>query len=70
MQVVNGILEVEIKMRKASNDNFVGLDLVITNEVIRLDNNSFAFTIQDARLATSSETVKKNKINMLDLLAQ
>ena len=61
MQVVNGILEVEIKMRKASNDNFVGLDLVITNEVIRLDNIPFAFTIQDARLATSSETVKKTK---------
>ena len=56
LQIGNSYLEFDIKLRKAENTNIVTSNDVATNEVIRLVNNAFAYTIHDARISTSSGT--------------
>ena len=55
IQVGNGYLEFDIKIRKADNTNFA------YGDVIRLAKNSFAYTIHDARIHHHQES-KLNKI--------
>ena len=53
VQVGNGYLEFEIKVRKTDNSNFIFAD-DNGNEVIRLVNYVFALTIHDARVSQSA----------------
>ena len=56
IQVGNGYLEFDKRVRRANNNNFADAD------VIRLVNNAFAFTIHDARISTSSGVeIQQNK---------
>ena len=61
IQVGNGYLEFEIKVKKADDINFfVAVD--ITNEVIRLVNNASVFIFYEAIFSTSSDPeVEQNK---------
>ena len=59
IQVGNGYLEVDIKITKNGNTNLIDKN---TNEIIRLVNNAFAYTIHDARVSTSSGVeIEQNK---------
>ena len=62
IQVCNEHLKFDTKYRKADIFNFVVSDDVATNDVIRLVKNAFAYTINDARISTSSGTeIEQNK---------
>ena len=61
IQVGNGYLEFDIRIRKSDNANFIVAN-DNTNEVIRLVNNAFAYTIHDARISTSAGVeIEQNK---------
>ena len=53
VQVGNGYLEFNLKVRKAINAKFIVAENN-TNELIRLVNNAFAYTIHDAKISTSA----------------
>ena len=53
IQIGNGYLEFDIRIRKNDNVDFIVANNN-TNEVIRLVNNAFAYTIHDARISTSA----------------
>ena len=50
IQVGNGYLEFDIRIRKANGDPFT--IVAPGNDVIRLINNAFAYTIHDARISS------------------
>ena len=54
IQIGHVCLEFEIRVKKAYNTNFI-VAADITNEDVRLVKNSFAFTIHDARIPTTSD---------------
>ena len=57
----NGYLEFDIRIRKNDNADFIIIDNN-TNEVIRLVNNAFAYTIHDGRISTSAGVeIEQNK---------
>ena len=61
IQVGNGYLEFDIRVRKRNNAIFIVADNN-TNEIIRLVNNAFAYTIHDARISTSAGVeIEQNK---------
>ena len=60
LQVGNGYLEFQIKVRKLTNTSFIAA-ADNTNEVIRLVNSALAFTIHDVRFSTSAGTEKKTE---------
>ena len=53
IQVDNGYLEFDIRIRKANGDPF-NIGLAPAGDTIRLVNNAFAYTIHDARISTSA----------------
>ena len=61
IQVANGYLEFDIRVRRVNNADFIVAD-DNTNELIRLINNAFAYTIHDARISTSAGVeIEQNK---------
>ena len=61
IQVGNGYLEFDIRVRRVNNANFIVAD-DNTNELIRLVNNAFAYTIHDARISSSAGVeIEQNK---------
>ena len=58
IQVCNGFLENDINIRKADNTNFAD------DDVIRLVNNAFAYTVHDARTSSvSGVEIEQNKFD-------
>ena len=61
IQVGNGYLEFDIRIRKNDKADFIVAN-DNTNEVIRLVNNAFAYTMHDARISTSAGVeIEQNK---------
>ena len=61
IQVGDGYLKFDIKVRKANNANFLVADNN-TNELKRLVNNAFVYTIHVARISTSAGVeIEQNK---------
>ena len=61
IQVGNGYLEFDIRVRRVNNASFI-VPNDNTNELLRLVNNAFAYTIHDARISTSSGVeIEQNK---------
>ena len=60
IQVGNGYLEFDIRIRRANGKSFA--IVAPGNDIIRLINNAFAFTIHDARISTSAGVeIERNK---------
>ena len=61
IQVGNGYLEFDIRVRRA-NGNAFAIGLAPGNDIIRLVNNAFAYTIHDARISTPAGVeIEQNK---------
>ena len=59
-QVGNGCLEFDIRIRKPDGNPFT--IVAPGNDIIRLVNNAFAYTIHDARISTSAGVeIEQNK---------
>ena len=62
IQVGNGYLEFDIRIRRANDNNFDIGAAPANQDIIRLVNNAFACTIHDARISTSAGVeIEQNK---------